>query len=114
MIAAALPAGGAIALVLSSSARTPIENLGISNGFRPGLVGVAKDMADELGPRGVRVVSLLPGRFLTDRTRDAYGDPADPTKPAPAPPKTSRYAESATRPSSAARPPSCSRQQRPM
>ncbi|GIF60242.1 SDR family oxidoreductase [Asanoa iriomotensis] len=81
VIAAALPSGGAIGLVLSSSARTPIDNLGISNGFRPGLVGVAKDMADELGPRGVRVVSLLPGRFLTDRTRAAYGDPADPTRP---------------------------------
>ncbi|MEV4617280.1 SDR family oxidoreductase [Asanoa sp. NPDC049573] len=81
VVAAALPAGGAIALVLSSSARTPIQSLGISNGFRPGLVGVAKAMADELGPRGVRVVSLLPGRFLTDRTRDAYGDPADPTRP---------------------------------
>ncbi|MEV0717102.1 SDR family oxidoreductase [Asanoa sp. NPDC050611] len=81
VLAAALHSGGAIGLVLSSSARTPIENLGISNGFRPGLVGVAKDMADELGPRGVRVVSLLPGRFLTDRTRAAYGDPADPTRP---------------------------------
>ena len=80
IIAAALSPGGAIALVLSSSARTPITNLGISNGFRPGLVGVAKDMADELGPRGVRVVSLLPGRFLTDRTRANYGDPADPTR----------------------------------
>ncbi|WP_203718407.1 SDR family oxidoreductase [Asanoa siamensis] len=79
-IAAALPPGGAIGLVLSSSARTPIQNLGISNGFRPGLVGVAKDMADELGPRGVRVVSLLPGRFLTDRTRATYGDPDDPTR----------------------------------
>ena len=81
VIAGALPAGGAIALVLSSSARNPIPNLGISNGLRPGLVGVAKAMADELGPRGVRVVSLLPGRFLTDRTRATYGDPTDPTRP---------------------------------
>jgi 3-oxoacyl-[acyl-carrier protein] reductase len=39
---------------------------------------VAKDMADEFAPQGVRVVSLLPGRILTDRNRelfDATGDP---------------------------------------
>lgn len=76
--AAALTEGGAIGLVLSTSARTPITNLGLSNGLRPGLAGVAKDMADEYGPRGVRVVSLLPGRFLTGRNKqlfDAAGDP---------------------------------------
>ncbi|HLV59272.1 MAG TPA: SDR family oxidoreductase [Natronosporangium sp.] len=77
-VAAALTDGGAIALVLSSSARNPITGLGISNGLRPGLAGVAKDMADEYGPRGVRVVSLLPNRIYTDRVREllaASGDP---------------------------------------
>ena len=77
-IAAALSEGGAIALVLSTSARTPITGLGLSNGLRPGLAGAAKDMADQYGPRGVRVVSLLPGRLLTDRNKelfDATGDP---------------------------------------
>src|SRR5690242_18813540 len=70
--------GGALAFVLSSSARAPIHGLGLSNGLRPGLAGVAKDMADEFGPRGVRVVSLLPHRIMTDRNRelwDATGDP---------------------------------------
>ena len=77
-IAAALTGGGAIALVLSTSARTPIAGLGLSNALRPGLAGAAKDMADQYGPHGVRVVSLLPGRLLTDRNRelfDATGDP---------------------------------------
>ncbi|WP_165984878.1 SDR family oxidoreductase [Streptomyces sp. YIM 98790] len=60
--------GGAIALVLSSSARSPLTGLGISNGLRPGLAMAAKDMADEYGPRGVRVLGLLPGRIATDRT----------------------------------------------
>ncbi|GIJ77505.1 3-oxoacyl-[acyl-carrier protein] reductase [Micromonospora phaseoli] len=41
-VAAALPDGGAIALVLSTSARGPVAGLGISNGLRPGLAGVAK------------------------------------------------------------------------
>jgi 3-oxoacyl-[acyl-carrier protein] reductase len=77
--AAALDPGGAIGLVLSTSARTPVPGIGLSNGLRPGLAMAAKDMADEYGPRGVRIVSLLPGRIMTDRNREllaAAGDPA--------------------------------------
>ncbi|HVQ92683.1 MAG TPA: SDR family oxidoreductase [Mycobacteriales bacterium] len=62
------PDGGAIGLVLSSSVRSPIPGLAISNGLRPGLAGVAKSLADELGPRGIRVFGLMPGRIATDRT----------------------------------------------
>jgi 3-oxoacyl-[acyl-carrier protein] reductase len=79
-VAEALSPGGAIALVLSTSARSPIAGLGISNGLRPGLVGVAKDMADEYGPRGVRVVSLLPGRVMTDRNRELFAATGDPER----------------------------------
>lgn len=74
-VAAALTGGGAIALVLSSSVRSPISGLGLSNGLRPGLAGVAKDMADQYGPHGVRVISLLPGSFATDRNRAMISDP---------------------------------------
>jgi 3-oxoacyl-[acyl-carrier protein] reductase len=77
-IAQALTDGGAIALVLSSSARSPIPGLGLSNGLRPGLAGVAKDMADELGPAGVRLISLLPGRLLTDRSQQLLSAAPDP------------------------------------
>jgi 3-oxoacyl-[acyl-carrier protein] reductase len=75
-IAGELPRGGVIGLVLSSSVRTPISSLGVSNGLRPGLAMVGKSLADELGPRGVRVLSLLPGRINTERVQvlDA-GDP---------------------------------------
>jgi 3-oxoacyl-[acyl-carrier protein] reductase len=66
-VAAALGEGGSIAFVLSSSVRAPLANLGISNGLRPGLAMVAKSMANELGPRGIRVNGLLPGRIATDR-----------------------------------------------
>ncbi|MEU1847402.1 SDR family oxidoreductase [Micromonospora sediminicola] len=69
-VAGALGDGGAIGLVLSTSVRGPLPGLGISNGLRPGLAGVAKDMADEYGPRGVRVFSLLPGRIMTARNRE--------------------------------------------
>ncbi|MFD7923186.1 SDR family oxidoreductase [Streptomyces sp. NPDC059740] len=76
--AAELGEGGAIALVLSGSVRQPIGNLTISNGLRPGLAGFAKSLSDEVGPRGVRVVGLLPGRIATDRMQQldaASGDP---------------------------------------
>jgi len=77
-VAAALPAGGgSIVLVLSSSVRAPVAGLAASNGLRPGLAMLAKTMADELGPEGVRVNSLLPGRVDTDRVRELDGpDPA--------------------------------------
>lgn len=76
--AAALPDGGVIAFVLSSSVRQPIPGLGISNGLRPGLAMAAKALADELGPRGIRVLGLLPARIDTDRVRELDGLAADP------------------------------------
>jgi 3-oxoacyl-[acyl-carrier protein] reductase len=76
--ASALPEGGAIGLVLSTSVKTPLAGLGLSNGFRPGLAMVAKDMADEFGARGIRVLSILPGRFMTDRSRELFEAAADP------------------------------------
>jgi 3-oxoacyl-[acyl-carrier protein] reductase len=77
-VGAALPAGGSLGLVLSSSVRAPLPEMAISNGLRPGLAGLAKTLADELGPRGVRVNGLLPGRIATDRSLEldaASGDP---------------------------------------
>jgi 3-oxoacyl-[acyl-carrier protein] reductase len=79
-IAGSLDTGGAIALVLSSSARSPVANLAISNGLRPGLAMAAKDLADHLGPRGIRVLSLLPGRILTDRSVELFAAAADPDR----------------------------------
>jgi len=70
--------GGAIGFVLSTSARSPVPGLGISNGLRPGLAGVVKDMADEYGPRGLRVFGLLPHRLLTDRNRELFAATGDP------------------------------------
>jgi 3-oxoacyl-[acyl-carrier protein] reductase len=74
----ALGQGGALALVLSSSVRAPLVDMAISNGLRPGLAMVAKTLADELGPHGVRVNGLLPGRVGTERVAEldaAGGDP---------------------------------------
>ncbi|MEW2070258.1 SDR family oxidoreductase [Streptomyces sp. NPDC007346] len=68
--AAALGEGGVIGFVLSGSVHEPIAGLTISNGLRPGLAGFAKSLADELGPRGIRVVGVLPARIDTDRIRE--------------------------------------------
>ena len=76
--ASSLPEGGAVGLVLSTSVKTPLTGLGLSNGLRPGLAMVAKDMADEFAPRGVRVLSILPGRFMTDRSRELLAATDDP------------------------------------
>jgi 3-oxoacyl-[acyl-carrier protein] reductase len=74
-----LDEGAAIAFVLSTSVRQPIGHLAISNGLRPGLAMTAKALADELGPRGIRVLGLLPGTIATDRITEieaASDDPA--------------------------------------
>ncbi|MEU5097522.1 SDR family oxidoreductase [Streptomyces sp. NPDC020996] len=76
--AAELDAGGVIGFVLSTSVYEPIPALTISNGLRPGLAGFAKSLADELGPRGVRVLGLLPARIDTDRVRELDALSADP------------------------------------
>ncbi|MFD5628014.1 MULTISPECIES: SDR family oxidoreductase [unclassified Streptomyces] len=76
--AAELGEGGVIGFVLSGSVYEPIPGLTISNGLRPGLAGFAKSLADELGPRGIRVVGLLPSRIDTDRVRELDGLSPDP------------------------------------
>ncbi|SDS90505.1 SDR family oxidoreductase [Jiangella sp. DSM 45060] len=70
VVAGRLSGGGALAFVLSSSVKSPIAGLAASNGLRPGLAMVIKQLADELGPDGVRAVGLLPGSIETDRLRE--------------------------------------------
>jgi 3-oxoacyl-[acyl-carrier protein] reductase len=69
---------GSVLLVLSGSVRQPLNGLAISNGLRPGLAMLAKNLADEVGPAGVRVNSLLPGRIDTDRVRELDALAPDP------------------------------------
>ena len=106
LIRAAVPSmteGGAVVLVLSISVKSPLPQLGISNGLRPGLAMAAKDIADELGPRGIRVVSMLPGLFNTARGAGATSEEV----------RSIPMGGSATRRNSAGRWPSSRRPQRP-
>ena len=65
---------GRIVNVTSSTVREPIDNLALSNVLRPGVIGWAKTLARELGPKGITVNSIAPGRIDTDRIREVYPD----------------------------------------
>jgi 3-oxoacyl-[acyl-carrier protein] reductase len=62
--------GGRIVNVASSSLKQPIENLTLSNTFRAGLVGLAKDLSLQLAQDGILVNTLGPGRISTARTEN--------------------------------------------
>jgi 3-oxoacyl-[acyl-carrier protein] reductase len=74
---AALGDGGAMVALTSTSSVEPINGLATSNLTRPAVWGYVKSLADELGPRGVRVNVLMPGRFATERFTQVYRAVAD-------------------------------------
>ena len=63
---------GRIINIASSSVREPLDNLALSNAVRPGVVGWAKTLARELGPAGITVNTIAPGRIATERLREVY------------------------------------------
>ncbi len=77
-VSEALGEGGSLALVLSTSVRAPLAEMAVSNGLRPGLAMLTKQLADELGPRGIRVNGLLPGRVATERLAELEALHSDP------------------------------------
>ena len=58
--------------ITSSSVREPIDNLALSNAVRPGVVGWAKTLAREVGPKKITVNSIAPGRIETERLAEVY------------------------------------------
>jgi 3-oxoacyl-[acyl-carrier protein] reductase len=58
---------GRILAIQSSSVKQPVEGLVLSNGIRPGIAGMFKTLANELGAEGITVNMVLPGRIRTDR-----------------------------------------------
>jgi 3-oxoacyl-[acyl-carrier protein] reductase len=65
---------GRIINITSSSVREPIDNLALSNAVRPSVIGWAKTLAREVGPDGVTVNSIAPGRIDTERLAEVYPD----------------------------------------
>ncbi|HWN21080.1 MAG TPA: SDR family oxidoreductase [Gaiellaceae bacterium] len=69
---------GRVIAITSSSVKEPIDNLALSNAIRPGLVGWLMTVARELGPTGVTVNAIAPGRIDTERLKEVY--PEGPTE----------------------------------
>lgn len=60
---------GRLLSVMSMSVKEPIDGLILSNGVRPGVVGMAKTLSREVGKHNITVNTILPGRILTDRLK---------------------------------------------
>jgi len=67
-------AGGRILIFTSSAVKEPTEHLALSNTVRPGVTGWAKSLARELGPQGITVNCVAPGRIDTARLAQIYPD----------------------------------------
>jgi 3-oxoacyl-[acyl-carrier protein] reductase len=63
---------GRVINIGSSSVREPIDNLALSNSVRPGVIGWAKTLAREVGPKKITVNSIAPGRIETERLAEVY------------------------------------------
>jgi 3-oxoacyl-[acyl-carrier protein] reductase len=64
---------GRIVNIESSSVRAPIDNLALSNALRPGVIGWMKTLSREVGPKGITVNTIAPGRIDTERLRSLGG-----------------------------------------
>lgn len=71
------PAGRIVALS-SLAAQEPTTHLALSNTFRPGVHGWLKTLSREVGPKGITVNCVAPGRIATARLDELY--PGGPTE----------------------------------
>jgi 3-oxoacyl-[acyl-carrier protein] reductase len=74
LIRAALPhlrqqQSGRIVTLVSTSVREPIQGLILSNSIRPGVIGLTKTLAQELGPDHITINNIITGRLMTARLR---------------------------------------------
>jgi 3-oxoacyl-[acyl-carrier protein] reductase len=71
-------AGGRILAITSLAAKEPTAHLALSNMLRPAVHGYLKTLADELGPSGITVNCVSPGRIATARLDQLYpGGPSE-------------------------------------
>jgi 3-oxoacyl-[acyl-carrier protein] reductase len=63
---------GRILFFTSIAVKEPVDNLALTNAVRPGLTGWAKSLARDLGPRGITVNCVAPGRIETARLTELY------------------------------------------
>ncbi len=68
--------GGSIVANQSYSVKQPIDNLILSNSIRMAVIGLMKSLANELGPKGIRVNTINPAWTLTERVEQLIADRA--------------------------------------
>ncbi len=69
---------GRILAVTSIAVKEPVPHIALSNAIRPAVTGFLKTLAGELGPQGITVNCVAPGRFGTARLEQLYpGGPSD-------------------------------------
>jgi 3-oxoacyl-[acyl-carrier protein] reductase len=66
--------GGSIVMIASVSVKQPIDGLILSNTMRAGVAGLAKSLANEAGPHGIRVNVVCPGYTATERLDGLAGE----------------------------------------
>ena len=62
---------GRVINIESSTVREPMDNLALSNLIRPGVVGWAKSLGREVGPKKITINTIAPGRIETARLAEA-------------------------------------------
>jgi 3-oxoacyl-[acyl-carrier protein] reductase len=67
---------GRIVNITSASVKSPIAELGMSNGARAGLTGFVAGLARQVSKHNVVINNILPGPFLTDRLRSGFQEAA--------------------------------------
>ena len=63
---------GSIVAIESISVKQPIDNLILSNSLRMAVIGMLKSMANELGPKGIRINSINPTFTWTGRVCSSH------------------------------------------
>jgi 3-oxoacyl-[acyl-carrier protein] reductase len=58
---------GRILTIQSVSVKQPVDGLLLSNAIRPGVAGLAKTLAPELGKHNITINVVCPGRIMTQR-----------------------------------------------
>lgn len=68
---------GRIINIISTSVKTPLPNLGVSNTTRWAVAAWAKTLATEVAAEGITVNSVLPGSTMTGRLKKLFAQQAE-------------------------------------
>lgn len=68
---------GSIVTTQSVTVKQPLDNLILSNSLRMAVIGLMKSLANELGPKGIRINSINPAWTWTERIEALIKDRAE-------------------------------------